>query len=659
MHYGGDYNPEQFDREVWVEDIERMREASVTMVTVGVFSWSRIQPAEGEFDWEWLDEILGMLHEAGIGVDLATATASPPPWLTTAYPDVLPVDAAGMTYSPGSRQHYAVTSPTYRRLAAELVTAMAERYAQHPAVRMWHVNNEYGCHVDRDYSVHAERAFRDWLRRRYGAIEALNAAWGTAFWSQIYTDFAQVTPPRNTPSAVNPGLWLDFRRFSSDAMRDLLIMERDLLRAHGATQPITTNFMGPFPGADYWSWAPEVDLVSDDSYPDVAEHDAFHSAAFSNTLMRSLKPGTPWLLMEQAAVTTSFRPSNVAKRPGQMSAFSAQAIGHGADGVMFFQWRQSERGAEQFFPGMLPHGGTAARSWREIVELGGRLAELEALPAPARAEVALLFDWESWWAMEGTLLPVDIDYPAQIRAWHDALHARHVSVDLAHPLSDLSGHRLVIAPLTFLLSDAGADNLVEYVRTGGRLLITAYSDIVDESCGLRRGGYQVRLRELTGVTTLEFGALVLPTASGDFATPRDVGVQGAELGTLRGQYLAEEIALLTPDVQVHARFIDGVQRGGPALTTNDFGEGEGWYLATLPDAEGVGAVVDWALRRVGVDAPFAGAPAEVEIARRGPVTFVINHSSDAQTVSVQSIGDLDLTPFDWRALRDPAADGVA
>ena len=265
VHFGGDYNPEQWDPSVWREDMPLMRAAGVDLVTVGVFSWAVIERREGVFDFAWLDEVLAMLHKADIRVDLATGTASPPNWACVAYPDILPIDATGARYNAGSRQHYSASSESYRRLAAAFVRKLVERYRDHPAVALWHVNNEYACHAPYDYSDAAMQRFRDWLRNRYGDLDAINALWNTAFWSQRYTSLDEIIPPRRAPYSHNPGLVLDFRRFTSDVTLELLIMERDIIRSAGATQPVTTNFMDAFPALDYWRWAREVDIVSNDN----------------------------------------------------------------------------------------------------------------------------------------------------------------------------------------------------------------------------------------------------------------------------------------------------------------------------------------------------------------------------------------------------------
>ncbi|HEX5856567.1 MAG TPA: beta-galactosidase, partial [Microbacterium sp.] len=362
MLYGADYNPDQWPEDVWDEDVRLMREAGVNIVSLGIFAWSRIQPSEGAWDFEWLDTVIEKLHAGGIQVNLATATASPPPWVSARYPETLPADESGASYWPGSRQHFAPSSPTYRRLAGDVVRRLAERYVDHPAVVMWHVGNEYGCHLWMDYSDAARDAYRGWLHARYSTIDSLNEAWGTNFWSQRYGGFDEIFPPRKAPYSHNPSSMLDFRRFTSDMLLECYLMEREILLEAGATQPITTNFMGPFKPADYNKWAPFMDVIADDCYPDPTNPDRVRDAAFQRDLVRSLKPGVPWILMEQATDAVNWRPANPGKRPGVLAAETAQSIARGADGIMFFQWRQSRAGSEKFHSAMLPHAGTDTRT---------------------------------------------------------------------------------------------------------------------------------------------------------------------------------------------------------------------------------------------------------------------------------------------------------
>ena len=653
MHYGGDYNPEQWPEEVWPEDIRRMQEAGVTMVSLGIFSWSRIQPEEGVFDFEWLDRVIDLLHEGGIAVDLATATASPPPWMSAKYPEILPQDENGAVYWPGSRQHYAPASPVYRRLARELVTAIAERYAAHPAVVLWHVNNEYACHLHADYSDNARDAFREWLERKYGTIQELNRAWGAAFWSQLYGSFDEVFPPRKAPYSHNPTQLLDFRRFTSDCFLELFRMEKQAIRDAGASQPVTTNFMGAFPPLDYWRWAQEVDVVTDDAYPDPNDAESFRAAAFQRDLVRSLKPEVPWLLMEQSTNALNWRPSNAPKAPGQMAALSMQAVGRGADGILFFQWRQSQGGAEKFHSAMLPHAGTETRTWREVVGLGQALAHMPELPNGSGAKVAIVFDWDNWWAIRNPDHPVILDYLALVQRWYRALHRRHISVDLVRPTGDLGQYRLVVAPQLYLLTERGAANLRSFVEGGGHLLATAFSDVVDEDDRFRPGGYLTQLRELLGIRVEDFGALAFPGELGQTSAPVD-----SVAGQFAGELLAEELHVDSADVL--GTFSEGRTAGRPAFTVRESGDGRAYYLATVPSEAGTDAMVGYLVDEAGVAPSLSGLPAEVEVTERGAMLIAINHGATAQTISPResvveiATGDevekLSLEPFGYALL---------
>jgi beta-galactosidase len=415
--------------------------------------------------------------------------------------------------------------------------------------------------------------------------------------------------------------------------------------------------MGLFPPADYWRWAEEVDVISDDSYPDPNDPESFRLAALTRDLMRSLKPGTPWLLMEQSSNALSWRPTTAPTAPGQMAALSAQAVGRGADGILFFQWRQSRRGSEKFHSAMLPHAGTGTRIWREITRLGAELAALPPLPAPGRARVAIVFEWPNWWAISSPDHPLVLDYAALVQRWYSTLHRQHVSVDFVQSTSDLSAFALVVLPQSYLLMDAGAANLSAFVDSGGHLLVSAFSDVVDESDAFRPGGFTVGLRAVLGIAVEEFGALVPPgdTAPGERSAPVT-----APFGELRGEYFAEEIIVLDEVVEVLGSFSGGRLSGLPALTSRASASGgEALYLATIPDDDGMRVLLGWAAERAGVAPEIAGLSEWVEVARRGDLLTLINHGVDRAVVPVAGTDlrsgvegtQVTLDRFDWAVIR--------
>ena len=615
--YGGDYNPEQWPETTWAEDIRLMGEAGVNLVTVGVFSWSRLQPAPGELTAGWLDRVLDLLAEAGIGVDLATGTASPPPWLVAAHPEILPVTIDGRRLAPGARQHYCPSAPAFRAAAVDLASRMARRYARHPAVTLWHIGNEYGCHVPACYCQLSAEAFRGWLRARYGELGRLNEAWGGAVWSQDYTSWDQVEPPRTAPTFANPAQQLDFARFSSGELLACYRAERDALAAHSPGTRVTTNFMGLFRPVDQFRWAAELDIASVDSYPDPAEAEAHLLSAMACDLTRSVGGGRPWVLMEQTPSAVNWRAVNVPKAPGQYRALSLQAVARGGDAILSFQWRASATGAEKFHSGMLPHAGTDSRVWREVVALGadlGRLAPVAGRPVPA--EVAMLLDWESWWALELDPHPSRLRLTELLRAFYRPLFEAGVNADFAHPESDLSDYRLVIVPALYLVSDAGADNLRRFVADGGTILMSFFSGIVDPSDRIRLGGYPAPWRDLLGLRVEEFAPLP------EGALVRLDGAQGTEDTGGVGRVWQDAIDLLGADPLLS--YGDGQLVGRAAATRHPYGRGEAFYLGTLPDRATLRALEERAFRRAGV-AFRTDVPPGVEAVRRGDHLFVISH----------------------------------
>jgi beta-galactosidase len=629
IRYGGDYNPEQWPEEVWADDVRLMREAQVNFVTVGVFSWALLEPTDGVFDFAWLDRVLDLLHAAGIAVDLATATASPPPWLVQQHPDILPEDADGVRRWPGSRQHYSPTSPAYRHYAARLTRKLAERYGNHPALVMWHINNEYGCHTNLDYSDAAGAAFRGWLGARYGSIDALNEAWGTAFWSQRYTSFGQILPPRRAPNFRNPTQMLDFQRFSSDALLECFLMEKAILNEVSPRIPVTTNFIGAFKPLDYWTWAPHLDVISDDSYPDPTDPAAAMKTAFARDLMRSLGGGRPWLLMEQATGHVQWRSTNTRKATGQMHALSMQAVARGADGINFFQWRQSRSGAEKFHTAMLPHTGTDTRIWRSVVGLGADLAALAPVEATrSQASVAVLLDWDSWWAIENAAHPQTLDYLAGLESWYGALYAANIAVDFARPDADLSGYTVVIAPQLYLLSPDAATSLATYVADGGTLLLTYYSGIVDGDDRAYLDGYLGALQPTLGIRIEEFAPLH-PGLNGSPGST--VTVAGTGFDAFRGSLWSEFVQL--HGAEPLAVFVGGDLDGCPAITRNASGRGSAWYVATQPEPAAIEAILA-AVFDGRVDPVVAGLPRGVEAARRGDFLFLTNMGTESVVTTV-------------------------
>ncbi|WP_426503512.1 beta-galactosidase [Dactylosporangium sp. McL0621] len=627
LAFGADYNPEQWPREVWRDDVRAMKTAGVNIVSLAIFSWARIQPREGVWDFAWLDEVMDLLHGNEIAVDLATATASPPPWLTAAHPEILPVDREGHTRWPGARQHWRPTSPVFRAHALALVTALAERYGEHPALAAWHINNELGCHNAYDYSDDAARAFQEWLRRRYGTVDELNRAWATTFWSQRYSDWEQILPPRlSAPSSYpNPTQQLDFKRFSSDALRDYLRAEREVLRAATPDVPVTTNFlvMGDTGPVDYAAWAGELDFVANDHYV-IPGPQARDELSFSANLVGNIAGGLPWYLMEHSTSAVNWQPVNKAKAPGELARDSLTHVAHGADAVCFFQWRQSAGGAEKYHSAMVPHAGEDSAVFRAVTELGTTLRELAPVAGTPRepARAAILFDWDSWWASEQDSHPSDrLRYRREALDWYSAFLELGIRADVVPASGAWERYELVVAPILYVVPRPLADRLDAYVGAGGHLVTTYFSGIVDEHEHVWLGGYPGALRDLLGIRIEEFGPLL-----DDETAELDDGSTGA--------LWTDRIDIVDPATEVLVRYKTGEQAGRPAVTRRAPGPGSAAYVSTRLGPAGLTPLLATLASRAGVTSELPAAlRGHVELAVRGPHRFLFNRTDRPLDVS--------------------------
>lgn len=632
LFYGGDYNPEQWSEEVWQEDMRLMQLAHVNMVSINIFSWALLEPEPGRYVFEQLDRIMDMLAQNGISADLATGTASPPTWMSRLYPSMLPVTREGVRMSHGSRQHYCPNSPDYRRKSAELVQRLAERYAKHPALTMWHLNNEYGCHTAQCYCDNCATAFRHWLQERYHTLDDLNFAWGTNFWSQRYYHWEDILPPRVSPTFNNPGQCLDYWRFMSDSLLGCYRTEEDILRATTPNVPLTTNLMVGFKPTDAFAWAKHMDVVSFDMYPPHTA--AAWGTALPHDLMRSLKGGQPHLVMEQSPSQVNWMPQNPHKRPGQMRLHSMQALAHGADGVLFFQWRQSLAGSEKFHSAVVSHEGSEhTRIFQQAAQVGNELHMLAPVVAGSRvqAQVAIVMDWHNWWDVEYLPGPSDhLHYWQQLNDYYHALHDLNVAVDVVEPDSDLSQYRLVVAPLLHMLRPGVANNVQQFVERGGTLLTTFFSGIVDEHDHVVPGGYPGELRKLLGIYVEEF----------DPWTPQMSNEVIVKEGALSGRYPCSiwgELLHLE-GAQVLGTLAEDYYTGGPALTVNKFGQGHAYYIATQGSDALIGKLMQ-ELCHVANVAPVLEAPTGVEVTRRTrtdghAIYFLLNYTQQAQQISL-------------------------
>jgi beta-galactosidase len=640
LAYGADYNPEQWDEQTWARDIELMQRARVNLVSLAIFGWAALEPEPERYEFGWLDTVMGMLGDAGISVCLATATASPPAWLSVDHPEILPVDGNGRTLWHGSRQHFCPSSPVFRAHAGRLVRALAERYRDHPALAAWHIGNEYGCHVSRCWCDVSAADFRAWLQRRHGDLDGLNRAWSTSFWSQRYSRWEEVLPPRATPTFPNPAQQLDFFQFSSDALRACLEAEVAIVSEVTPDVPVTTNFLGAWEPVDAFSWTDYEDFISHDSYPDPFDPEAAVGAAMVFDLMRGAGGGARWLLLEQAPSAVNWREVNTPKRPGVYRLWSWQAIAHGSAGALSFQWRASRGGAEKFHSAFVPHAGEDTDTYRGVEALGHELASVPEVAAsvPEPAPVAVMMDWRSRWALGLPSRPSErLELMELVGRWYEPLWRETAGVEVVGPGADLGRYRVVLVPNLYLVSEATAAALARFVHDGGHLVVGFFSGIADEHDVVWPGAYPGALRDLLGVTVDRFE----PLHEGE-----SVGLELASGVTGTGELWSE--ALQPDDAEVLATFSGGVLDGRPAVTRARRGEGSARYLATLPDAVTLRALLGEALADAGVQGVLASPCPGIEATLRGTddeqLLFVLNHGAAAAEVGLDE---------GWRSLVGP------
>jgi beta-galactosidase len=635
--FGGDYNPEQWPEEVWTQDYRLFDAARIDTVTLGVFTWALTQPAPDVYDFSTLDRVVERATAQQRAICLATGTGAHPAWLARAHPEVTRTDFEGRRHRYGQRHNSCPSSPVFRRLSAELARRVAQRYAGNPSVVAWHVGNEYGgaCYCDR-----CAAGFRDWLRKRYEGLDALNAAWYTTFWSHTFTDWDEIEPPsaltehwRGPDSTAFSGMTLDYRRFMSDAMLANYLDEKAAIR-ESSDAPVTTNFMGMFQPIDYHRWAPHLDFAAWDNYP---PDDASQARmALTHDLMRGLKDGQPFWLMEQTPSYTASREVNPLKRPGVMRLWSWQAVAHGADAVLFFQLRASRGACEKDHGAVIGHAGRSdTRVFREVAELGAELDRIGGAVLGARtpARVALLYDWDSWWALEMSSASGLVRYQQVVLAYYRALWDAGVDVDVVAVTADLSRYDVVVAPALHMLKGDLPQRLEEVATRGGSVLTTFLSGRVDEHDRAFLMDVPGPLGRLMGIRIDEWDARwpesVNPVRFGDLEVESRlifeiVIPQGAEvLGTYQADFYA----------------------GTPAVTRNRFGAGDGWYVAAGLDQAGIAWVVRQVLDRHDLSGPYPDVP-DLETAVRvtpdgARLRFLLNHSASPVEVTART-GGVDL-----------------
>jgi beta-galactosidase len=585
MLHGADYNPEQWEKypEVLAEDIRLMKLANCNVMSVGIFSWAKLEPEEGRFTFEWMDKLLDTFHENGIYAFLATPSGARPAWMSEKYPEVLRVGANRVRNLHGMRHNHCFTSPVYREKVEIMNSKLAERYADHPAVIGWHVSNEYGgeCHCE-----HCQDAFREWLKKKYQTLDALNDAWWTTFWSHTYSSWSQVESPAPHGETMVHGQNLDWKRFVTDQTLDFYRHEVKPLKAVKPDMPATANFMETFEGLNYAKFVDDIDVISWDSYPTWHDQqDESYLAAYTamnHDWFRSLKDGKPFLLMESTPSLTNWQPISKLKKPGMHALSSLQAVAHGSDSVQYFQWRKSRGSSEKFHGAVVDHAGHEhTRVFQEVKELGDGLAKLdEVVGTTVDAEVAIIFDTENRWAVKDAQGPrnTGVHYERTVTEHYQAFWEQGIAVDVIDSAKDLSKYKLVVAPMLYMVRSGVGENIVKFVQNGGTFVTTYWSGIVDENDLCFLGGFPGPLRKTLGIWSEEIDGLY------DGETNRIKVVGNNELN-LRGEFEAKELCDLIhlEGAEALAQYGSDFYAGRPALTVNQYGDGKAYYIASRND----------------------------------------------------------------------------
>ena len=630
--HGGDYNPEQWIRtpEIWDADMRLMKLAHVNSASVGIFSWAMLEPEEGVYNFEWLDTMLDKMSANGIDAILATPSGARPHWLSDKYPEVLRVEENGIRNEFGVRHNHCLTSPVYREKVRNMNRILAERYGKHPAVKMWHISNEYcgECHCEL-----CQQAFQEWLKVEYhNDLDELNRQWWNHFWSHTITDWSQIRSPKYRGEVCSSPLVLAWKRFVSDSHISFFENEIAPLREITPDIPVTANLMRMYTGIDYQKLAKKLDIVSWDNYPawDKGNND-YESleTAFVHDVFRSMKDGQPFFMMESTPSLVNWHPINKLPRPGLQQLSAMQAIAHGSDSVQYFQWRKSRGSHEKFHGAVVDHcGHENTRVFRDVTNTGKAIEKLSAVVgATCNSKVAIVYDWENRWATDAFcgFNNEHRNYLGECIRWYAPFRKRGISTDVIPMDADFSKYDLVIAPFLYMLKNGTKERIEKYVANGGNFVATYLTGVVDKDDLCYLGGWPAEeLKTVFGVWMEETDSL-----------PENVKNRATFLDKEYEIHHVCDIIHATT-AQVLGEYKDDFYAGQPSVTVNHYKNGKAWYVAFRNDTELCDDVCESLINELSIptDDPDITAEDGLEVRKRGELLFVLNFTDSDRTVTL-------------------------